>query len=404
VPKRKQNEAIQSPFSRRLSVLRKEKGLNMEKLAQAIAVSKSYISLLEAGERQPSREVVLKLAEVLFPEGNSNACDELLILAGFAPRNNDAAAAYRDAISTYEQSLIQMPQDFSTYLRLVFALIKAGRLTQAQEKIQQGLQLFSEGVQLQALLSSLELSRGNYAAALLNQETAIQTYEMHPERSNLGIRAADLHFNLGAIYFLRGYDSLGSFLAENKPEERQQALTNFAQAAEKFEYALKLCPEDVFICDEYARLSFNQAFLLDEVESKRYWERTIEGFKQVLISPDKQNLGQQTLLESGAFLAHAYAKSGRFDEAELTLGLLDSFNPGYWLTHYIEACFCSLHYGQDSQKKWLDRGLKALQTALKSNKGNNPTRSEARHDPDLNHLRNARKREFAQILNQGEEV
>lgn len=404
MPKGKQNDTRQSPFSRRLSVLRKEKGLNMEKLAQAIAVSKSYISLLEAGERQPSREVVLKLAEVLFPGGNANARDELLILAGFAPVNSDAAAAYRDAVSTYEQSLSQHPEDFSTYLRLVYALIKAGRATQAQEKIQQGLQRFSEGVQLQALLSTLELSRGNYTAALLNQQTTLQSYQMHPDRENLGIREADLHFNLGAVYFLRGYDALGLFLAENQASAREAALADFAQAAAKFEAAMEMAPEDVFICDEYARLSFNQAFLMDETSSQPYWERTIANFKRVLISSQKQRLGQQTLMESGAFLAHAYTKSGRFAEAELTLGLLDSFNPGYWLVHYIEACFCSLVYGHDPQKNWLDRGLMALQSALNANGGNNPARAEARHDPDLNHLRQARKRDFARILNQGEEV
>lgn len=404
MPKGKQNEGIQSPFSRRLSVLRKEKGLNMEKLARSIAVSKSYISLLEAGERQPSREVVLKLAEVLFPGGNGNARDELLILAGFAPVNSDAAAAYRDAVATYEQSLSQHPEDFSTYLRLVYALIKAGRTAQAQEKIQQGLQLFSEGVQLQSLLSTLELSRGNYDAALLNQETALRSYEMHPAQAQLDIRAADFHFNLGAVYFLRGYDALGRFLAEKDEADRNTALADFAQAAAKFESAMAMAPDDVFICDEYARLSFNQAFLLDSQSSQVYWERTIHYFKRVLISPNKQQLGQQTLMESGAFLAHAYTKSGRFSEAELTLGLLDSFNPGYWLVHYIDACFCSLSYAHDPQKSWLDRGLKALQSAFEANSGNNPARAEARHDPDLNHLRQARKRDFARILNLGEEV
>lgn len=404
MPQGKQNTSSLSPFSRRLSVLRKEKGFNMEKLARAISVSKSYISLLEAGERQPSREVVLKLADVLFPEGSGHARDELLILAGFAPVNSDAAAAYRDAVSAYEQTLSQQPEDFSTYLRLVYALIKAGRSAQAQEKIQQGMQYFSEGVQLQALLSTLELNRGNYSAALLNQETALRSFELHPDPAALGMRTADLHFNLGAVYFLRGYEALGHFLADKQPATREAALADFALAAEKFEMAMEMAPDDVFICDEYARLSFNQAFLLDEKTSQPYWERTIAHFKRVLISPEKQHLGQQTLMESGAFLAHAYTKSGRFAEAELTLGLLDSFNPGYWLVHYIEACFCSLVYAHDPQKSWLDRGLKSLQAALAANGGNNPARAEALHDPDLEYLRKARKRDFARILNQGEDL
>ncbi|PIQ26574.1 hypothetical protein COW36_01590 [bacterium (Candidatus Blackallbacteria) CG17_big_fil_post_rev_8_21_14_2_50_48_46] len=395
-------DVIQSPFSRRLSALRKEKGLNMENLAKSIAVSKSYISLLEAGERQPSREVVLKLAEILFPEGNHNGRDELLILAGFAPLNSDAVAAYRDAISTYEQSLSQAPQNFKTYLRLVIALIKAGRTQQAQERIQQGLQLFQEGVQLQALLSSLELSRGNYQGALLNQETALRSYEMHPAPETLDIQPADLHFNLGAVYFLRGYAALARFLEAGQAQERSDALADFARAAEKFKLGLELAPDDVFMRDEQARLCFNQAFLMPPAEAEPYWEQTIQNFKRVLTSPHKQELGQQTLMESGAFLAHAYTKSGRFEEAELTLGLLDSFNPGYWLVYYIQACFFSLYYAVKKDKNLLDRGLEALKKAFSCDSGSAQARQEALHDPDLHPLRAARSREFARILNQGD--
>lgn len=372
----------------------------MEKLAQAIAVSKSYISLLEAGERQPSREVVLKLAETLFPEGNSNARDELLILAGFAPMSNDAAAAYRDAISIYEQSLSQNPEDFSTYLRLVYALIKAGRTSQAQERIQQGMQLFSQGVQLQALLSTLELNRGNYSEALFNQETALRSYALHPQPERINVRLSDLHFNLGAIYFIRGYESLGKFL-RGETSEKERALSDFSTAATQFEIALQLAPEDVFIRDEYARLSFNQAFLLESSEAVPYWERTIEQFRQVLISPHKQELSQQTLMESGAFLAHAYTKSNRFAEAELTLGLLESFNPSFWLVHYIQACFCSLRYAVQPDKTLLIRGLEALQRSVQHDPGKQVL-SEAIQDPDLQALRQARPRDFHRILKQGE--
>lgn len=372
----------------------------MEKLAQAIAVSKSYISLLEAGERQPSREVVLKLAEALFPEGNSNARDELLILAGFAPINQDAVAAYCDAISIYEQSLSQNPQDFHTYLRLVYALIKAGRTQQAQEKIQQGMEIFSQAIQLQALLSTLELNRGNYREAIFHQETALRSYALHTQPEHLDIKLADLHFNLGAIYFVRGYEALRNFL-QGDVTAKAQALADFSTAATEFETALQLAPQDVFIRDEYARLSFNQAYLLEGAEAMPYWERTIAQFKQVLISPHKQELSQHTLMESGAFLAHAYTKSQRFAEAELTLGLLESFNPNFWLIHYIQACFCSLRYAVQPDKNLLTLGLEALQRAI-DKASSHQVLTEAMHDPDLSALRTARPRDFKRIIQRGE--
>ena len=165
----------------RLASLRKEKGLNMDSLAQQVCVSKSFISLLESGGRQPSRDVVLQLAKVLAETEADKLRDELLILAGFAPVNTRAIAAYQDAIAVYEQTLLTEPTNFKLYSRLIMALIKANRQAQAQERIQQGLQQFKDVVQLQSLLAQLELSKGNFDAALINQETALRQIARNPE-------------------------------------------------------------------------------------------------------------------------------------------------------------------------------------------------------------------------------
>lgn len=391
MPKRKQNELGKSPFSIRLSALRKEKGLNMEKLAAEIGVSKSFISLLESGGRQPSREVVLKLAASLHSGEPENLRDELLVLAGFAPVNTRAISAYQDALQVYEQALAENPADFRTFSRLIMALIKSQRYALAQERIQQGLMQFTESVHMQSLLAQLELSKGNYKAAVLNQETALKQYEMQTAHPTLH---ADLIFNLGAIYFMQGHALMGQAPDNYASSPHAQALKAFESARSYFEQALAESPDDAYILDEYARLLFNQAYLQ---QTDAAWQTTIQAYRRLLTHPAKASLGPQPLMESAAFLAHAYTQNHDYDQAELTLGLLSSFNPDYWLVHYLQACLHSQRHGRLGKPEDLDAGLKALELAL-ANDPHGHVRHEAAKDPDLAVLRSKRKSAFEKLL------
>ncbi|MBF2054150.1 MAG: tetratricopeptide repeat protein [Candidatus Sericytochromatia bacterium] len=367
--------------------------MNMDQLAQAVGVSKSFISLLESGGRQPSREVVQKLAAALSHDEPAALRDELLILAGFAPVNIRAVSAYQDALQTYTQSLLQDPDNFRLYTRVVMALIKAERYEQARERIQEGLQRFQHSVQLQFLLAQLELSKGNYAAAILNQETAIRQFEHQSD--TLTLQRADLVFNLGAIYFMQGYHFLGQ--AARSPEvesAKSQGLKAFETARGYFEEALKASPDDVYMMDEYARLLFNRAYLLQQPVA---WELTIQMYRKVLTCSNKHELGPQPLRESAAFLAHAYTQSGALDEAELTLGLMTSFYPDYWLLHYLNACLQVRCFERSGETRLLDQALQALDQALQHDT-QGQARSEAEHDPDLAVLRQQRQSAFAKVL------
>lgn len=393
MPARKQNKQEKSPFGMRLKTLRKEKGLNMEKLAAAVGVSKSYISLLESGGRQPSRDVVIKLAEAL--ESGESIRDELMILAGFAPVNQRAIAAYRDALQIYEQSLNQEPDNFKIFSRLVMALIRSGRHEQARDRIQEGLQNFTHSVEMQCLLAQLELSKGQFKAAVLNQETALRHFEQLPaDARKTELTQADLSFNLGAIYFMQAHQQLAEAVAAPESTVAQDVLKQFEQARHYFEDALQSAPEDVYMCDEYARLLFNRAYLL---QTEAAWDLTIQAYRQLLILPHKHTLGAQPLMESAAFLAHAYTQRRAFDEAELTLGLLSSFNPNYWLVAYLEACLHTQRHVADGQSEHLDRALRALKSALELDE-HNQAHHEASHDPDLAPLRQARAKEMARLL------
>src|SRR3990167_10823980 len=74
-------------FGEKLQFLRKAQGLTQIDLSRLSQLSKSYVSFLETGIRHPSREVVLRLAEVLGADTVPEVREELLLLAGFTAEN-----------------------------------------------------------------------------------------------------------------------------------------------------------------------------------------------------------------------------------------------------------------------------------------------------------------------------
>lgn len=89
-------------FQSRLVWWRKRRGLSQLQLALAADCSQRHISFLELGRTNPSREMVLRLAETLdLPLRHSN---ELLLAAGYAPvwteteLGSQALAPIRDAL------------------------------------------------------------------------------------------------------------------------------------------------------------------------------------------------------------------------------------------------------------------------------------------------------------------
>ncbi|MEP6986228.1 MAG: helix-turn-helix domain-containing protein, partial [Chloroflexota bacterium] len=58
-------DAVRLQFSVNLRTIRKERNLTQEELAEKIGKSTEHISFLERGERSPSFEVIIDLAEAL---------------------------------------------------------------------------------------------------------------------------------------------------------------------------------------------------------------------------------------------------------------------------------------------------------------------------------------------------
>ncbi|MDR6878618.1 helix-turn-helix transcriptional regulator [Bacillus sp. 3255] len=76
-------------FGRQIRELRKQNHLTLRELGERSGVSYSFINSIENNRFNPSRETVIALADAL----NRADKDELLLLAGFAPTEEEALEA-----------------------------------------------------------------------------------------------------------------------------------------------------------------------------------------------------------------------------------------------------------------------------------------------------------------------
>lgn len=79
------------PFGDILTSARIEKGLTQTNLAESIHRSTSFVSLLETGQRRPTRELIDALAETLGLARDSDRYSALLRAAGYEPRELSGA-------------------------------------------------------------------------------------------------------------------------------------------------------------------------------------------------------------------------------------------------------------------------------------------------------------------------
>jgi transcriptional regulator with XRE-family HTH domain len=110
-------------FAEVLATLRTARGLSQSRLAHEAGFDHSYISRLEAGKREPSRETVAALAEVLELHGVE--LDRLLIAAGFRPIDDSSLFADEPAIAEAVRLLRdpRVPEPMRANFREVMTLL-----------------------------------------------------------------------------------------------------------------------------------------------------------------------------------------------------------------------------------------------------------------------------------------
>lgn len=375
--------------------LRKKNAFSMQKLANLTEISPAYICRIESGERKPSRELLEVILSHLIPNANQAEKDEVLIAAGYAPVNLKNFMGREDVLAIYQKSLAADPDNFKAYIGFITSLIRSQQYDLARQHIQQGMQKFDDMVQLQTLLATLEMSKGNYQQAITFQQEALRYYQSSKKRADLKLN--DLLLSLGVMYFEQGNDfAYQRIEALNQSQEKQakahtkSALDALQAALTTFEDALKIDPDDVYILDELARVHFTLAYILPIKASQAHWKASIDAFEKTLYSSQKQVLGYEALLQSTAFLALAYSKSGNFPSAWFTINTIEACLPNYWLIHYIKACYFGLKIQSDYKGQRTKQSeplfqscLKTLATAFAVQDPNNRSQEEAVLEPDL---------------------
>lgn len=368
----------------------------MSALAQAVGVSESYISLLESGDRQqPARELVLKIAHELGARSYNNLADDFLVTAGYYPTHKQVYDTHSDTLAAHRRAWQRDPENFAAYSALIFALIKTGAATEAEALIQTGLQQFQELSQLQSLLASLELSRGQFDKALKLQSFALE--QVPPDQPAERERC---ELNLGIMHFLKARALLEHNESASEPvPELTPARPDLLRAYECLQTVLQGNPHHLYALDEYARVCFNLAALGDpeQPETQAFWQTSIASLEKVLQAEHKYILGHQALLEAAVFLAHAHSKTHHFSAAETLFGVLEiALSPPHWLVAYAQACCYSLRAAAQGNSGDLHRALNYLKMAHELN----PTavRAQASRDPDLAPLREQQSSQFQEVL------
>lgn len=382
----------------------------MTALSEQIGVTPSYISLLEAGERQASREIVLKLGKVFFAPEDVDALDELLVLAGLSPTRFELLNPAQEILSSYTNRLQENEPDFCLYLAMIRMLLRLGLKQEAEEKIYAGMKLFHANYQLQALMANLQLSLKNFTAAASSQEGAIllqQQQDLEPEQAAREL--ADLYANQGLIHYLWGLDQHAAALQEqavakkNNKKSFALALEQMLQARSYYEQARSLTPEDVFLEEAYVRLLYSLADLNPAPQKKSPWDEVIAHLVKLICSEQILQLGTATARELSLALVQAYTKAGDFAEAHKLIGLMQICHPEYWLIYYVKACHFSLQaaYLADQEpevSELLKAALTALEKALRFQHPQDQVRERAQSEVDLQFLRQQRPEDFALLI------
>lgn len=339
-----QKSKLTNTFGQRMLAFRRASGLTQVDLSERTDLAKSYISLLENGLRQPSREVVIKIADAVSLQ-TPHERQQFLALAGFS-ENVEQANSLTQSQKPYSQS------DFKSFLESTLDTIRKSDFKQAENMIERGLKRFKRPAQMQTLLAHLELARGHFEQAVLFQSTAVQLYDLSPEEQVPGLTMVDFLRNLGVMCFLWGDQALfesEETAPKNSKKFQDLAIDRYQKALKHFEHGIQLAPNHLSLLDEAGRVHFNLADLLPEIQATPHWQSSIHYFQVVISHPDKKRMRPAVLREAAAFMALANAKVKHYSQACLILDLLEIEAPSNWLIPYVRACVLSLGLSQFPQ-------------------------------------------------------
>jgi transcriptional regulator with XRE-family HTH domain len=323
--------SVQKTFNQHAKSLRKQQGLTMSALARRIGVTPSYISLIESGVREPSRLVVLRMAEAFFGPHAQYQTDELLMMAGLSPICYAPRPVSAEEGPRYPQQRVQDPQNIQALLTQNRKLIRHQAYKTVEPQIFQSLKQFHQGLNFQLLMAQMQLCVGAHAMANSFLQDALEA-ATHTATPLTESEQAELQAHLGLTYLLwSGVEPTAEQTEANQPTQDK-----LAQAEKHYQQALKLCPTDIQLQDEYAHVCFERAERqgLDPLN----WQIAVNALDQVICSPQVEELDFYQRRETNTRLVWALGRAGQIRTAHLLLNLLRHYYPDYHPLQQLWGC------------------------------------------------------------------
>ena len=350
-------------FGRELGFIRQRAKYSQYALAKDLELSRSYICKLESGERPASKELILKIAQVLkMDDYNLN---KLFILSDIDPQLSDNH------------------ESFQICLRLALEFKKKGLLDKAKSLIDFGISLFDNMIELYALMANSNLLNNNYDDAINANEKALSDYSKlgGAEKSKLGITEAEIIHNLGTVYFERALNDnkereqliISGWTDPAAEEQNKLPLARLEKgirsdldiSVEKIESAFSLEPQNEHIMDQLARIYFNQSELAKGDKKAVHLQKSVD-FYELLISrnsnDEEENMNKQ---DASVFLSLAFAKLFKLGEAGRLINTVINYKPLYYLGYYTKSCIYSFN-GKNNETA-LEIAYDSLKHAIKLN-------------------------------------
>jgi transcriptional regulator with XRE-family HTH domain len=348
-------------FGKELELFRKRSGITQYNLAKELNMSRSHINRIESGERKASKEIILKISDIL--KFDQYYLNKLFILAGLEPE----LAGTKDG--------------FKNCYRLALELKNKGNMPDAEKLIEYGMYHFDNVVELHALLANLNLVKRNYEQAIKANEETIKLFDAQSkvQRKEIGITKAEVIHNLGYAYFERGLEKLAVLekliieswdaktlqdkLTSEIKELKKEIQLDFSKAIEQIELAYGLEPENLHIIDQLARLYYRQGELHEEKLREEFLRKSVQYYEKLLSYNDEREPGKKQ--EAAIFMAMALGKLNKPEEASRLINTVVVFTPLYYLSYFVKSCIYSINANKNSD--FLNISYNALEKAIELN-------------------------------------
>ena len=411
---------------------RKGRGFNTQKsfiqaletTAPDIHCSESYISLIEAGEKSPSVQLLDVIASVLNLSHQEKG--ELLLIYKRVPEDLTFAVKsnLRESLKVSNLDILKKQYEKNKTRENFNKLVRAFVI---EEKTDEAIDLLKsppdDFIEYQARIAQMAVLSGNYEFALQAFNLALQscTADMVETKSNLLM-------NIGICYFTKAlrhqYD---------KPAETLEFLLNSDEYLVK---SLGIISDSIYCLDEHARCLYHigdtlnyfyknnlapdtdnidfpktrelfkeqsendlNSFIYNNMQDN--FQKSLSAYQKILSHSRKIDLPEKALKEAVYFHAYIQGKLGMFDQCLIWLNSINIMDQN-WLTFFLKTGYAIMRYEKEGQAELIEEAIDNLRIAFKYDADAVKTLIKLEKNRELKTLWTLKEKELNKILKEKE--